>query len=141
MKSLSFFQFMSNLEQLESRILKAWSVILTFSLIVTFYLTKTEITTKIFLIHLSHLLVSIKVLFLPKNANFLHKDSHIRKIKRVLVLKDWKFCFLKLHYMWVYLRTIFQVSRMILKGFRREGGGVGNFIPLLTAKQTPTHLD
>ena len=33
---------MANLEQSESRILDAWSVELTFSLTVTFHLTKTE---------------------------------------------------------------------------------------------------
>ena len=42
--SLSFFQFMANLEQSGSRILDAWSVKITFSL--TFYLTKTENRTK-----------------------------------------------------------------------------------------------
>ena len=44
--SLSFFQFMTNLEQSGSRILDAWSVKLTFSLMVTFYITKTENRTE-----------------------------------------------------------------------------------------------
>ena len=40
--SLLFFQFMATMEQSRSRILDAYSVKLTFSLEVTFYLTKTE---------------------------------------------------------------------------------------------------
>ena len=44
--SESFFQFMANLEQFGSRILDAESVKLIFSLIVTFYITKTENRTK-----------------------------------------------------------------------------------------------
>ena len=45
--SLLFFQFTANLEQSRSRIPYAQSVKLTFSLTVTFYLTKTENRTKI----------------------------------------------------------------------------------------------
>ena len=41
-----FFQFMVNLEQSGNQIPKAESVKLIFSLIVTVYLTKTEIRTK-----------------------------------------------------------------------------------------------
>ena len=44
--SLSFFQLMANLEQSEKWIPDAWSVKLTFSIKVTFYLTKTENRTK-----------------------------------------------------------------------------------------------
>ena len=44
--SLSFSQFMGNLEQSSSEISDAWSVKLKFSLIVTLYLTKTENRTK-----------------------------------------------------------------------------------------------
>ena len=44
--SLSFFQFMANLEQSRSRIPDAQSAKLTFSLIVTFYSTKSENRTK-----------------------------------------------------------------------------------------------
>ena len=43
---LSFFRFMVNLKQPGSRILDAWSVILTYSLAVTFYLSKTENRTE-----------------------------------------------------------------------------------------------
>ena len=46
MTSLSFFQFIANLEQSGSKIPDVWSVKHTFSLKVTFYLTKTESRTK-----------------------------------------------------------------------------------------------
>ena len=52
--SLSFFRFMANLEQPRSWILDAQSVKLTFSLIVTFYLSKTENRTKKSLTQLSY---------------------------------------------------------------------------------------
>ena len=44
--SLSFFQFMTDLEQFESRISDAWFISLHFLLIPTFHLTKTEKTLK-----------------------------------------------------------------------------------------------
>ena len=74
-----FFQFMTNLEQSGNWIPDLQSVKITFSLIATFYLTKTENRTKKSLTQLS-LLIWIKVLFLPKNTD-------IRKIKRALILK------------------------------------------------------
>ena len=43
---LLFLRFMVDLEQFGSRIRDPWSVIVTFSLIVTFYLTKTKNKTK-----------------------------------------------------------------------------------------------
>ena len=49
--SLSLFQFMANLEQSGNQILNAWSVKFTFSLTVTFYLTKSENITKTQLSH------------------------------------------------------------------------------------------
>ena len=52
--SLSFSQFMADLEQLESRIPDEWSVVLTFSLIAIFHLTKTENRTKKSLRQLSY---------------------------------------------------------------------------------------
>ena len=55
MMSLSFFQFMANLEQCESRISDAQSVKLMFSLKVA-DLTKTESITKKSLTQLSHYL-------------------------------------------------------------------------------------
>ena len=52
--SLPFFQFMANLEQSKSPIPDTEPVKLTFSLIVTFYLTKTENRSKKSLTQLSH---------------------------------------------------------------------------------------
>ena len=52
--SLSFFQFMPNLEQFESQIPDEQSIKLTFSLIVIFYLTKIESRTQKSLIQLLH---------------------------------------------------------------------------------------
>ena len=69
-----FFWFMANLLQYGSRILPAWSVKLTSSLIVTLYVTKTENRTKN-LLHSSHTIALSKGTFLPKNTNFLHKKS------------------------------------------------------------------
>ena len=51
---LSTFKFMSNLEQSGSRIPDSWSVKLTFSLIVSFYLTKAKRRTKKSLTQLSY---------------------------------------------------------------------------------------
>ena len=56
---------------------------LIFSLIVTFYNTKTENRTKKSLT----LLLWVKVLFRPKNANFMKKNADISKTKRALALK------------------------------------------------------
>ena len=52
--SLSFFGFLANLEQSGSWIPDAESVKLTFSLTVTFYVTKTENRTKKYQIQISH---------------------------------------------------------------------------------------
>ena len=52
--SLPIFQFMANLEQLGSWIPDVWSAVLTFLLIATFYLTKTENRTKNFQTELSY---------------------------------------------------------------------------------------
>ena len=52
--SFSFFRFMANLKQYGSQIPDAWSVKLTFSLTVTFYLTKIENRTKNSLTQLSY---------------------------------------------------------------------------------------
>ena len=59
---------------------------LIFSLIVTFYLTKTEYITKISVTQLSHYSLS-KGTILVKNPDFLQKNADISKIKRLLVLK------------------------------------------------------
>ena len=47
MNSFSFFQFMTNLEQSKSQIPDAWPIILKYSLITIFCLTKSENRTKI----------------------------------------------------------------------------------------------
>ena len=52
--SWSFFQFMTNLQPSGSRIPDAWSLQLTFSLIVTFYVTKLENRTNKSLTQLSY---------------------------------------------------------------------------------------
>ena len=52
--SLLFFRFMPNLEQSGSRVPNTWSVKLIFSLIITFYFTKTENRTKKSLTQLSY---------------------------------------------------------------------------------------
>ena len=77
MASSLFFWFIANLENFGSGIPDAWSVILRFSLIATFYLTKTENRTK----HsfLSLILLWVEVLFLSKNA-ILQKSADLSKI-------------------------------------------------------------
>ena len=52
--SLPFFQFTANLEQSGSQVPNVESVKLIFSLITTFYLTKTENRTEKALMELSH---------------------------------------------------------------------------------------
>ena len=76
--SLLFFKFTANLEQSGYWIPDAQSVKPDISLIVTFYLTKTENRTKKSLKQLSHYCLEyyfevagiIKVLFWPKNTDF-----------------------------------------------------------------------
>ena len=96
---LLYFKFMANLEQSRSRIPEASSVKLTFSLTVTFYLTKTNVS-------------NTALTLLPKSC-FLEKNVDISKIKRTLVLKvifSRTTC--------VYLRIKFQVSSLTI--FRKE---------------------
>ena len=85
--SLSFFQFMANLEQSESRIPDTEHVTHTFSLAVTFYLTKTDNRTKKSLIQLSHYCFEYRYQFCQKMHSFCKKNADIRKAKRTLVLK------------------------------------------------------
>ena len=70
---------MANLKPSESRIPDAKSVKLTFLLVLTFYLTKTQNRTKKPLTALT-LFLSVKALFLPKKANLLRKNADISKI-------------------------------------------------------------
>ena len=104
MTSLPFCQFTASLELSRSRIPDVQPVKLRFSLIVTFYLTKTENRTKNSL--KQSIAVRCSCLFFPKNAD-------ISKIKRALVRK-WK-----LH-MCAYLHAKFQVSSTVLTRFREE---------------------
>ena len=76
---------MANLEQSGSQDPHAWSEKLTFSLIVAFYLRKTENITKK---PLTQLLLWVKVLFFAKNADFLQKKYWYHIIQEVLVLKS-----------------------------------------------------
>ena len=71
---LLVFQFMANLEQCRSQVPGAWSVIFTFSLIVSFYLTKTGNRTKVY--------------------GFLQKMLTSAKLRGFWY---YKVCFLKLH--------------------------------------------
>ena len=61
-----------------------------FSLIVTFHLTKTASRTKKSLIQPNTsltLLLQVKILFQPKNADFLQRNADDCKIKKALVVK------------------------------------------------------
>ena len=73
MNSFSFFQFMTNLEQSKSQIPDAWPIILKYSLITIFCLTKSENRTKICFTKLSQNCFWVKVLFSPKNVDILPK--------------------------------------------------------------------
>ena len=107
--SLSFLQFMANLQRSGCQIPNAQPVKLTFSLIVvTFYLIKTENTMK--KSHTSHTIAVSKGLFMPKKMLiFLQKMLTSVKLRR-----PWyeQVCFLKLH-LCVYLCTKFQVYRIV----------------------------
>ena len=77
--SLSFFQFMANLEQSRScKICKTY-------IFINLYLTKIE-KDKESLKRLSY--YCFEVLFFQKNADFLQKKADITKIKGVLILKN-----------------------------------------------------
>ena len=67
MTSLLFFQFMANLEQSRSRIREAWSIILSYSLMKTFYLTTDANKDKNFLEETLIVLLWKKMEFLPQN--------------------------------------------------------------------------
>ena len=71
---------MTNLEQSGSWIPDAWSVKLNFSLIVIFYLTKTENRSEQSNTALI-LLLPVKVLFLPKKCAFFAKMLTFAKLK------------------------------------------------------------
>ena len=73
--SLSFFQFTTNLQLFRSRILDAWSIKLTFSLIATIYLTATEIRTKNSLTQLLYYCFSNGTIF-AKKCYFFQKNAN-----------------------------------------------------------------
>ena len=82
-----FFLFMANFEQSRSWITATWSIKLTFSILVDLSCYKNwkpnlKISNTAFM-----LLLSVKVLSLIKNEDFLQKNAGISKIKWVLVLK------------------------------------------------------
>ena len=75
---LYFFQFLANLQPSRSRIPDTWSIKLTFSLTVTFYLQ-----------HSSYTIALNKVaIFAKKMLIFYTKNADISKIKWFLVLKS-----------------------------------------------------
>ena len=80
---------MAKLEQSGSRILNAWSVILTFSIIIIFILQKLKTELKN-LEHSSHTIaLSIGTIFTTIFNYFCkQKNADISKIKGALVLKD-----------------------------------------------------
>ena len=82
-KSLSFFWFMTNLQQSRSQIQDAWSIKDTFSSTVTCYLTEPEKISNTALIPL----LWVKILFLPIMLIFCKKNAGISKNKPVLILK------------------------------------------------------
>ena len=74
--SLLFFQFMANLEQPGSRILETRSAKVTFSLTVTFYLTKS------YLYHSFDTIDLNKSTFLTKINDFCKKMLTLAKLER-----------------------------------------------------------
>ena len=84
MTPLSFFQFMTNFEQSGSWIPKM-SVKLTFSLIVTFYLTNNENRTKKSWTQLSYYCFEQRYYLWPKMP--FYKKADISKIMEDLVIK------------------------------------------------------
>ena len=64
----SFFQFVDHLEQSRTRILDAWSMILTFEVIAPFFLTNCENRTKRYCYLIDSLAITLgKGTFLSKN--------------------------------------------------------------------------
>ena len=123
-----------------SRVPDAESVKVMLSLIITFYLTKTENRTKK-LKHNSHTIALSKgTIFVKKTLIFYKKILTSAKLRGRWYYKVY---FLKLN-MCEYLRAKFEVSSMILTSFRQEGGEEVNPPPIppphthtLTSKRTP----
>ena len=79
--SFSFFLFMANFELSESQIPDVYSVKLTFSLTVRFYLTKTENRTKKSLTQLSNIALSKGTTFAKKMLSFCKKMQTSAKLR------------------------------------------------------------
>ena len=98
---------MVDLEQFGSRIPDAWSVTFIFSLMGTFYHTKTKNRAQN-LKRNSHTIVLSKGNVFSENAEFSKKNADFTKINRVLVLKiifsDTRYVKLDIY---LYLRTKF----------------------------------
>ena len=125
MTSLSFFGFFANLEQSGGRIPDTESARVMFSVIGTFSLTETENRTKTSLTQLSRYCFEWRYFFGQKTLIFCKKMVTLAKLRGP---RPWKVYFLKLH-MDVYLRVKFEVSNIIVTGFRHwGGGGEGNLI-------------
>ena len=114
MTSLSFFQFMANLQPSGIWIPDACFLKLTFSLIVTFHLTKPENRTKKSLTQLSYYCFEERYYFCQKILFFCKKNTDISKIKSILVLKG---IFSETKHTRVL--TKFQAYSVILTSFRR----------------------
>ena len=80
MTSLLFFGFLATLEQSGGRIPDTESVKVMFSVITTFYLTKTKNRTKKSVITLSHYCFELRYVFDRKRQLFA-KNADISKIK------------------------------------------------------------
>ena len=131
--SLSFFRFLTNLELFGSRIPDAQSIKLTFLLIVTFYLTKTERKIKKSLTQLSHRYFEQRYYFCQKMLIFCKKMLTSAKLSGPWYQKVY---FLKLH-MCVYLRTKFEVSSIILTSFKQRGYFTPPFLPSPPTQNLP----
>ena len=106
-----FFEFTASLEEFRCRISDTWSVKLIFSLIVTFYLTKTEKRTKKSLTQRSHHCFEYRYYFGQKTLiSWKKENADIRS----LVTKRYIFW----NYICVYLRAKFEVSSALATSFR-----------------------
>ena len=112
--SLSFFQFMANLQSFGKWIPDAWSIKLAFSLSSLFIFQNLKTELKI-LTQLSNYFFEYRYYFWQKILIFCEKNIDISKINRVLELKD---TFSETRYVCV-LTYQFQASSIILTSFRQ----------------------
>ena len=109
-----------------SRVPDAESVKVMLSLIITFYLTKTENRTKKLKRNSHTIALSKGTIFVKKTLIFYKKILTSAKLRGRWYYKVY---FLKLN-MCEYLRAKFEVSSMILTSFRQEGGEEFNPPPI-----------